>query len=119
MHLFFYASTLWGANIEKLKQNYITMKHFILFIFVLLPFFVLSQLKETSLPQLVEIEPLSLSILRFTFDKAVEIKGATFSISEIGNAYQKSYLDEETRLSVNVLFEKEMKLGKVYTISYS
>ena len=119
MHLFFYASTLWGANIEKLKQNYITMKHFILFIFVLLPFFVLSQLKETSLPQLVEIEPLSLSILRFTFDKAVEIKGATFSISEIGNAYQKSYLDEETRLSVNVLFEKEMELGKVYTISYS
>ncbi|MDO4754952.1 MAG: lamin tail domain-containing protein [Parabacteroides sp.] len=74
---------------------------------------------ETSLPQLVEILPLSPSILRFTFDDAVEIKGSTFTISDIGDAYQKSYVDEETKLSVNALFEKEMELGKEYTFSYS
>lgn len=72
-----------------------------------------------SLPRLLEIEPLSPSILRFTFDKPVEIKGAAFSISDIGEAYQKSYVDEETKLSVNTLFEQEMELGKDYTISYT
>ena len=71
-----------------------------------------------ELPKLVEIEPISASILCYTFNKPVEIKNAVFSISDIGEAYRKTYVDEELKTTVNVLFEKKMENGKQYTISY-
>ena len=71
-----------------------------------------------ELPKLVETEPISASILRYTFNKPVEIKNAVFSISDIGEAYRKTYVDEELKTTVNVLFEKNMENGKQYTISY-
>lgn len=69
-------------------------------------------------PSLLDIEPMTLSSLQFTFDKPVDIKDAVFSISSIGDAYRQGYADEETMTRVNTLFSKEMKVGTNYTISY-
>ena len=75
-------------------------------------------ISTNELPQLIEIEPLSTSSLRFTFDQSVVIQNATFSISDIGDAYRKNYVDEKTQAAVDVFFKKEMEAGKQYTISY-
>ena len=71
-----------------------------------------------ELPQLLSVEPVSTSMLCYTFDKPVEIKEAVFHISEIGEAYRKAYVDVEKKTAVNALFEDEMEAGKQYTISY-
>lgn len=71
-----------------------------------------------ELPQLLSVEPVSASMLCYTFDKPVEIKEAVFHISEIGEAYRKAYVDVEKKTAVNALFEDEMEAGKQYTISY-
>lgn len=70
------------------------------------------------LPRWVDVEPLSVSNLLFKFDKAVEIKDAVFSISDVGDAYEKSYANSETKKVVNTLFENEMQPAGTYTISY-
>lgn len=69
-------------------------------------------------PKLLDVSPVSPSILRYTFDKPVEIEKAVFRISGIGEAYRKTYVDEEKKTTVNALFEGEMEDGKQYTISY-
>lgn len=71
-----------------------------------------------ELPQLLSVEPVSTSMLCYTFDKPVEIREAVFHISEIGAAYRKTYVDVEKKTAVNALFEDEMEVGKQYTISY-
>ncbi|WP_455643055.1 lamin tail domain-containing protein [Parabacteroides sp.] len=71
-----------------------------------------------ELPQLLSVEPVSTSMLCYTFDKPVEIREAVFHISEIGEAYRKTYVDVEKKTAVNALFEDEMEVGKQYTISY-
>lgn len=71
-----------------------------------------------ELPRLLDVEPVSASGLRYTFDKPVEIKNAVFSISEIGAAYRKAYVNEEKKTAVDALFGEDMEAGKQYTISY-
>lgn len=71
-----------------------------------------------ELPKLLEVQPVTASSLQFIFDKSVEIKNAVFSISDIGDASPVAYADRETRTIVNALFDKEMEVGKQYTISY-
>lgn len=71
-----------------------------------------------ELPQLLSVEPVSTSMLCYTFDKPVEIREAVFHISEIGEASRKTYVDVEKKTAVNALFEDEMEVGKQYTISY-
>ena len=72
-----------------------------------------------DLPELEGIELLSLSSLRFDFDKAVDKSEAVFSISEIGDAYITYYVDADTKRSVSAFFDEEMQPGKYYTVSYS
>lgn len=72
-----------------------------------------------ELPRLLDVEPIEASILRFSFNKPVDIEEAVFSISGIGDAYRKAYVNEEVKTKVNALFEDEMEVGKNYTISYS
>lgn len=71
-----------------------------------------------QLPELLTLEPITQNSLRFTFDSPVEIGEAVFTISGIGDAYRKSYVDEKTRMEVNTLFSGEMEIGKAYTVSY-
>lgn len=71
------------------------------------------------LPELESIELLSLSNLRFDFDKAVDKSEAVFSISEIGDAYITYYVDTDTKRSVSAFFDEEMQPDKRYTVSYS
>lgn len=70
------------------------------------------------LPKLLSVEPLSLSELRFTFDQAVNITDAEFSISDIGKANRVTYADDEEMMIVNTRYPKEMVAGVEYTISY-
>lgn len=70
------------------------------------------------LPKLLSVEPLSLSELRFTFDQAVNITEAEFSISDIGKANRVTYTDDEEMTIVNTRYPKEMVAGVEYTISY-
>lgn len=70
------------------------------------------------LPKLLSVEPLSLSELRFTFDQAVNITDAEFSISDIGKANRVTYADDEEMTIVNTRYPKEMVAGVEYTISY-
>lgn len=72
---------------------------------------------EVILPTLLDITPLSLSELQFTFDKPVDKSNAQFSITGIGNATSISYGNAETIIKVS--FPKEMIPGESYTISYS
>lgn len=72
---------------------------------------------EVILPTLLDITPLSLSELLFTFDKPVDKSNAQFSITEIGNATSISYGNAETIIKVS--FPKDMIAGESYTISYS
>lgn len=69
-----------------------------------------------ELPELLEIQPVTASSLQFIFDKPVGIKNAVFSISDIGDAYRTGYANNEA--IVNAQFDKEMEVGKRYTISY-
>lgn len=71
-----------------------------------------------ELPQLLEVEPVSASSLRYTFDKPVKIENATFSISDIGYANWVRYVDRETMITVVAQFGRDMEAGKSYTISY-
>lgn len=70
------------------------------------------------LPELLSVEPLSLSELQFTFDQAVNITDAEFSISDIGKANRVTYADDEEMTIVNTRYSKEMVAGVEYTISY-
>lgn len=70
------------------------------------------------LPELLSVEPLSLSELQFTFDQAVNITDAEFSISNIGKANRVTYTDDEEMTIVNTRYPKEMVAGVEYTISY-
>lgn len=70
------------------------------------------------LPELLSVEPLSLSELQFTFDQAVDITEAEFSISDIGKANRVTYTDNGEKTIVNTRYSKEMLAGVVYTISY-
>lgn len=72
---------------------------------------------EVILPELIGMEFLDATGLRFTFDKPVEISTAVISISGIGNAERKSYADESREI-VNTRFPIEMKVGNEYTISF-
>lgn len=72
---------------------------------------------EITLPSLLNIEPLSLSELQFTFDLPVDKSNAQFSITEIGNATSLSYGD--TKTIIKAVFAKEMIPGESYTISYN
>lgn len=71
-----------------------------------------------DLPELLKTLPVTASSLQFLFDKPVEIKNAVFSISDIGDAYRTGYADKEAKTTVNAQFDKEMEVGKQYTISY-
>lgn len=71
------------------------------------------------LPKLSDMEVLSPSNLLFAFDRPVDIEEAVFSISEIGDAYRRSYVNMETRSVVSAFFEEKMQAGRLYTISYS
>lgn len=57
--------------------------------------------ESESPPKLLEIEPLSASNLLFAFDKPVDIDKAVFSISDIGDAYLKKYVDAGTKQFVS------------------
>ena len=70
------------------------------------------------LPELLSVEPLSLSELQFTFDQAVNITDAEFSISDIGKANRVTYADDEEMTIVNTRYPKEMVAGVEYTIFY-
>lgn len=70
------------------------------------------------LPKLLSVEPLSLSEFRFTFDQAVNITDAEFSISDIGKANRVTYADDEEMTIVNTRYPKEMVAGVEYTIFY-
>lgn len=70
------------------------------------------------LPELLSVEPLSLSELQFTFDQAVNITEAEFSISDIGKANRVTYADDEEMTIVNTRYPKEMVAGVEYTIFY-
>lgn len=72
---------------------------------------------EATLPTLLDVIPLSLSELQFTFDLPVDISNAQFSIAGIGNATSISYVNAE--MIVKVVFPKEMTPGESYTISYN
>lgn len=73
---------------------------------------------DVVLPKLLSVEPLSLSELQFTFDQAVNITDAEFSISNIGKANRVTYTDDEEMTIVNTRYPKEMVAGVEYTISY-
>ncbi|MFV0584661.1 MAG: lamin tail domain-containing protein, partial [Parabacteroides gordonii] len=73
---------------------------------------------DVVLPKLLSVEPLSLSELQFTFDQAVNITEAEFSISDIGKANRVTYADDEEMTIVNTRYSKEMVAGVEYTISY-
>lgn len=73
---------------------------------------------DVVLPKLLSVEPLSLSELQFTFDQAVNITDAEFSISDIGKANRVTYADDEEMTIVNTRYSKEMVAGVEYTISY-
>lgn len=73
---------------------------------------------DVVLPKLLSVEPLSLSELQFTFDQAVNITDAEFSISDIGKANRVTYADDEEMTIVNTRYPKEMVAGVEYTISY-
>lgn len=73
---------------------------------------------DIVLPKLLSVEPLSLSELQFTFDQAVNITEAEFSISDIGKANRVTYADDEEMTIVNTRYPKEMVAGVEYTISY-
>lgn len=73
---------------------------------------------DIVLPKLLSVEPLSLSELQFTFDQAVNITEAEFSISDIGKANRVTYTDDEEMTIVNTRYPKEMVAGVEYTISY-
>lgn len=73
---------------------------------------------DVVLPKLLSVEPLSLSELQFTFDQAVNITEAEFSISDIGKANRVTYADDEEMTIVNTRYPKEMVAGVEYTISY-
>jgi len=75
--------------------------------------------ESESPPKLLEIEPLSASNLLFAFDKPVDIDKAVFSISDIGDAYLKRYVDAGTKQFVSTFFDQEMQLDHSYTISYA
>ena len=75
--------------------------------------------ESESPPKLLEIEPLSASNLLFAFDKPVDIDKAVFSISDIGDAYLKKYVDAGTKQFVSTFFDQEMQLDHSYTISYA
>ena len=66
--------------------------------------------ESESPPKLLEIEPLSASNLLFAFDKPVDIDKAVFSISDIGDAYLKKYVDAGTKQFVSTFFDQEMQL---------
>lgn len=72
---------------------------------------------EAALPTLLDIMPLSLSELQFTFDLPVDISNARFSITGIGNTTSISYVN--TEMVVKTVFPKEMTPGENYTISYN
>lgn len=71
----------------------------------------------TELPQLQDILVLTPSSLQFVFDKAVQIEKATFSVSNIGDAIDKSYADASNAI-INTLFPEALQAGNTYTISY-
>lgn len=73
---------------------------------------------DVVLPKLLSVEPLSLSELQFTFDQAVNITDAEFSISDIGKANRVTYADDEEMTIVNTRYPKEMVAGVEYIISY-
>ena len=73
---------------------------------------------DIVLPKLLSVEPLSLSELQFTFDQAVNITDAEFSISDIGKANRVTYTDDEEMTIVNTRYPKEMVAGVEYIISY-
>lgn len=73
---------------------------------------------DIVLPKLLSVEPLSLSELQFTFDQAVNITDAEFSISDIGKANRVTYADDEEMTIVNTRYPKEMVAGVEYTIFY-
>ena len=75
--------------------------------------------ESESPPKLLEVEPLSASNLLFAFDKPVDIDKAVFSISDIGDAYLKRYVDAGTKQFVSTFFDQEMQLDHSYTISYA
>ena len=59
-----------------------------------------------------------MSELQFTFDQAVNITEAEFSISDIGKANRVTYADDEEMTIVNTRYPKEMVAGVEYTIFY-
>lgn len=73
---------------------------------------------EEDLPQLIDLLPLSTSVLQFVFDKPVLYTEAVFTISGIGNAERASYADDTSCCVVNASFPAEMIPGNQYTISY-
>lgn len=70
------------------------------------------------LPELLEVEPLTASSIRFVFDKTVDISKAVFTISEIGDAYLTRHIENSEYKKVVAFFEEEMVSGRSYTISY-
>lgn len=73
---------------------------------------------EGPLPLLVELDVLSLSEVQYVFDQPVEIRNATFTISEIGDAISILYAEGSEKMKVNTRFAEEMKFGNKYTVSY-
>lgn len=74
---------------------------------------------EVVLPQLLGVQPLSLSELQFVFDQAVDITDASFAVSDIGKANRITYADEKTKTTVNTRYPAEMVPEVNYTISYT
>lgn len=74
---------------------------------------------EVVLPQLLGVQPLSLSELQFVFDQAVDITDASFAVSDIGKANRITYADEKTKTTVNTRYPAEMVPEVNYTVSYT
>lgn len=69
-------------------------------------------------PQLIAIQPFSVSVFQLRYDSPVNIEDAVFSISGMGEASRIVYADE-TKANVNISFDEELDLGVEYHLSCS
>ncbi len=74
--------------------------------------------EKPVIPQLIAIQPFSESVFQLQYDNPVDISNAVFSIPGIGKASCIVYADD-TKVNVNISFEKELDLGVEYRLSCS
>ena len=72
--------------------------------------------EEKPLPELIDIEPLSYTEIKFVFSASVDISQAVFSISGLGDAVRQTY--GKTDEIVLTRFAEAMQAGGAYTISW-